>query len=292
MTLNKKIIKCSRDYNKGQFATLEEGKDYSIEVSKSTVDHKKCVASITCKCGKAYKITEKPTGERIITNWSKHLKKCEYKKDQSIQHSLQNYFISPATAATTLTTTTITGGAAAEPCLTDSNATDQSDQSILESLLFTPLNELPISSADPSDSLPLIQHSISQSTFTNSAQHSLVPSASSNKAAIPTAARYLATNATNSTSLLEHFQQVTPLNKLPISLKTQPSSTQPTTSTHFSLVSQPLPSTISNQSVVILPSGQNSPLLPPVITSAIPPESLASSLSSPTESIVAPQVYQ
>lgn len=151
MTLNKKTIKCSRDYNKGQFATLEEGKDYSIQVSKSTVDHKKCVASITCKCGKAYKITEKPTGERIITNWSKHLKKCEYKKDQSIQHSLQNYFVSPATAATTLTTTTITGGAAAEPCLTDSNATDQSDQSILESLLFTPLNELPISSADPSD---------------------------------------------------------------------------------------------------------------------------------------------
>lgn len=154
--IRQNIIKWSRDYNKGQFATLEEGKDYSIQVSKSTVDHKKCVASITCKCGKAYKVTEKPTGQRIITNWSKHLKKCEYKKDQLIQHSLQNYIIPPAIAAPTLTTTTTTGGAAAEPCLvTDSNATDQSDQSILQSLPFTSLNEVPISSSDPSDPLPL-----------------------------------------------------------------------------------------------------------------------------------------
>ena len=74
MTLDKTSIKLIRDYNKGQFATLEEGKDYSIQVSKSTVDHKKSVASITCKCGKAYKVTtEKPTEQRIITNWSKHL---------------------------------------------------------------------------------------------------------------------------------------------------------------------------------------------------------------------------
>ena len=154
--IRQNIIKLIRDYNKGQFATLEEGKDYSIQVSKSTVDHKKSVASITCKCGKAYKVTtEKPTKQRIITNWSKHLKKCEYKKDQSIQHSLQNYLIPPATAAPTLTTTT-TGGGAAEPCLvTDSNATDQPDQSILQSLLFTFLNEVPISSSDPSDPLPL-----------------------------------------------------------------------------------------------------------------------------------------
>lgn len=262
--VRQKILKWSRDFNKGQFSTIEEGRDYSIQVSKSATDHKKCVASIICRCGKQYKVTEKPTGEKTIVNWSKHLKKCNYKKEQSIQSSLQNYFETPATTGCQI---------AADDMITDNIG----DQRTLE--LLCNLNELPIHENEEI----AIQPSISQSTFTKSEQYDslsvgfndpislLAPSqlpVSSTDAAVSCSA----TNVSTEESILKHLT-VTPITEIPITFQTpQPSNTHSSSATHQS--SKHL----------------SSPPSPVIENELIPPSTITSVDSTITSSL--PQVKQ
>ena len=99
--IRKKVIKWSRDYDNGEseFAHIVEGSDFSIKVSRSTTNPSICEAVITCSCGRSIAVTKKPSGERIISNWIKHVKACKKKsKRSSNQISLQSYFVPiPAT---------------------------------------------------------------------------------------------------------------------------------------------------------------------------------------------------
>lgn len=75
-----KILHRTKNYNKGELAALEEGVDFNIVVSKSTSNPEKWIASISCRCGNSYSITANAKGERLISNWSRHIKLCGKKK--------------------------------------------------------------------------------------------------------------------------------------------------------------------------------------------------------------------
>uniref|UniRef100_A0A1X7U191 Uncharacterized protein n=1 Tax=Amphimedon queenslandica TaxID=400682 RepID=A0A1X7U191_AMPQE len=88
-----KILHWTKNYNKGELAALEEGVDFNIVVSKSTSNPEKCNASISCRCGNSYSITTNAKGERLISNWSRHMKLCGKKKSRkpSEQSTLQQF---------------------------------------------------------------------------------------------------------------------------------------------------------------------------------------------------------
>ena len=49
--VRKKVIKWTRDFQKGKYAKAVEGKDYSIKVNQSIANPKTCDAYIICICG-------------------------------------------------------------------------------------------------------------------------------------------------------------------------------------------------------------------------------------------------
>ena len=56
--VRKKVIKCTRDFQKGKYTKAVEGKDYSIKVNQSIANPKTCDASIICICGNSYVVTK------------------------------------------------------------------------------------------------------------------------------------------------------------------------------------------------------------------------------------------
>ena len=88
----------SRDDDK---CCIQEGRDYTIQVSKSTINADVCNVSFMCRCNRSYKVTTKPNGKRSISNWTNHFKKCN-KRNNSItskQIKLQSYFTESSTMA-------------------------------------------------------------------------------------------------------------------------------------------------------------------------------------------------
>ena len=79
---------------------IQEGRDYTIQVSKSTINADVCNASIMCRCNRSYKVTTKPNGKRSISNWTNHFKKCNKRNNPtSKQNKLQSYFTESSTMA-------------------------------------------------------------------------------------------------------------------------------------------------------------------------------------------------
>ena len=97
--VRKKVLKWTHNYDNGTFDTVEEGRDYIIRVTRSSIHPTTCDASITCgKCGNSYIVTKKQSGDRIISNWSKHFKICGNKKKrvQSENQSSLKGFLLPS----------------------------------------------------------------------------------------------------------------------------------------------------------------------------------------------------
>ena len=95
-----KILKWTKHYNEGELAALKEGVDFNIVVSKSTLNPDTCNASISCRCGNSYLVTANAKGERLISNWSRHIKQCGKKKSktQTGQGTLQQFLKGPQTS--------------------------------------------------------------------------------------------------------------------------------------------------------------------------------------------------
>ena len=61
--VRKKVLKWTHDYDNRTFDTVEEGRDYIIRVTRSSIHPTTCDASITCgKCGKSYIVTKNNLG--------------------------------------------------------------------------------------------------------------------------------------------------------------------------------------------------------------------------------------
>jgi hypothetical protein len=89
----KKIRKWSKDFNNGEFSTMKEGTDYTVCVKVSELTPAICDASIRCKCGNAFAIPLGHNSQRVISNWTRHVKssKCPNKKTTASQN-LSKYF--------------------------------------------------------------------------------------------------------------------------------------------------------------------------------------------------------
>ena len=74
---------------------IQEGKDYTIQVSKSTINADVCNVSIMCRCNRSYEVTTKPNGKCSISNWTKQCNKRNNSKSK--QNKLQNYFTESST---------------------------------------------------------------------------------------------------------------------------------------------------------------------------------------------------
>ena len=95
----RKVLKWTHDYDNRTSDTVEEGRDYIIRVTRLSIHPMTFDASITCgKCGNSYIVTKKQSGDRIISNWSKHFKICWNKKKrvQSENQSSLKGFLLPS----------------------------------------------------------------------------------------------------------------------------------------------------------------------------------------------------
>ena len=101
-----KILSWTREHENGKFAEAKEGDDFTINVTRSTTIPAKFNASITCcKCNISIMVTKKPSGERVICNWSRHFKNCDHnqksKKRRISNQSILKGFFEPKAACST-----------------------------------------------------------------------------------------------------------------------------------------------------------------------------------------------
>lgn len=83
--IRRKLVQWIKSASDGQFADMKEGEDYEIIVSRSLAYPDECSATIRCSCKTSIVLQRRATGTRqwIISNWSKHVKHCKLRNNNS-----------------------------------------------------------------------------------------------------------------------------------------------------------------------------------------------------------------
>ena len=92
--IRRKIISWSKN-NCTQM--LKENDNFTIQVTRSTLNPLKLTVLIRCQCGTSLTLQQKPTGSKPwqISNWTKHYKQCQHgnKPTTSKQDTIQSFFL-------------------------------------------------------------------------------------------------------------------------------------------------------------------------------------------------------
>ena len=87
--IRRKIVKWSKTNLEEE---LKENYHYIISVKRNS-GSTTCLASVSCRCGKAIALQRKPNGPWVISNWTKQYKLCNFSKGEtSKQNTLQSFF--------------------------------------------------------------------------------------------------------------------------------------------------------------------------------------------------------